>query len=295
MDGPQLARVVETLLMAATILLLVWAGVPESAPWRVVGRTVWDTLRSGRRVLYLLGGSAIIIANLLYLQLQIDDYLTSRIVARLGRDYTLDVYRIEGGLVAGLQQALAWLPLTWFLGFVYVVVFPCLVFVLIFVFDHLHHRRGLAMVLIGYAANYLLVLPFYLWLPVREVFHFYQHDLGSSGVRILLNDIHPVVMEAYRAMSGLDNCFPSFHTSLAVTMGLVAWHSRRWGFAALVSFFAAANVFSTLYLGIHWLTDVVAGLAVGLLAYGLAIVLSRRWAEGRRQTAEGSRQTGIRP
>lgn len=280
MDGPHLARFVETLLMAATVLLLVWAAAPETPPWRIVARTVERTLRSGRRALYLAAAISIILANLFYLQFQVDDYFTSCIVARLGRDYTADIYGIEGGSVAWLQQVLAWPPLTWFLGFVYVVVFPCLVFVLVFVFDHLRHRRGLAMVLIGYAANYALVLPFYLWFPVREVFHYYRHDLKSAGVRLLLDDIHPVVMQAYRAMSGLDNCFPSFHTSLSVTMGLVAWHTRRRGFATIVSFLAAANVFSTVYLGIHWLTDVAAGLVVGLLAYGLAVFFSRPWAKG---------------
>jgi len=266
--------------MAATILLLVWVGVPEVAPWRIVARSAWSTVRSGRRTLYLLACCSILLANLLYLRLGIDEKLTSRIVAERGRDYTADVYRIEGGAVAHFQQALACPPLTWFLGFVYVIVFPCLVFALLFVFDHLRHRRGLAMLLIGYLLNYLCELPFFLWFPVREVFHYYKHDLGFPGVRLLLDDIHPVVMQAYRAMSGLDNCFPSFHTSLGVTLALVAWHTGRTRFALLMTFLGAANALSTLYLGIHWFVDVVAGVAVGLLAYGLARLLSRRWAGG---------------
>ncbi|HUT33193.1 MAG TPA: phosphatase PAP2 family protein [Planctomycetota bacterium] len=279
MDGQLLARVVETLLMAATILLLVWAGAPETAPWRVVGRTAWDTARSGRRMLYFLACCSILVANFLYLQLEVDRQFTSWVITDRGRDYTADVYHLEGGAVAHLQQALACLPLTWFLGFIYVIVFPCLVFALLFVFDHLRHRRGLAMVLIGYFLNYVCELPFFLWFPVRETFHYYRHDLGSPGVRLLLDDIHPVVMQAYRAMSGLDNCFPSFHTSLGVTLALVAWHTGRVRFALLMTFLGAANALSTLYLGIHWFADVAAGAGVGLLAYGLAYGLSRRWAQ----------------
>lgn len=264
--------------MAATILFLVWVAAPDAAPWRVAARSAWSTVRSGRRALYVLACCSILIANLLYLELGVDEQFTSWVKADRGQDYTAAIHHLEGGAVARLQRALACAPLTWFLGFVYVVVFPCLVFVLLFALDHLRNRRGLAMVLIGYLFNYLLVLPFYLWFPVREVFHYYRHDLGSQGVRLLLDDIHPAVMQAYRTMSGLDNCFPSFHTSLAATMALVAWHSGRARFAWLISFFAAANALSTLYLGIHWLTDVIAGLAVALLAYGLAYGLSRRWA-----------------
>ena len=279
MDGPQLARVVETALMAVTIPLLVWAGVPEVAPWRVIGRSAWDTVRSGRRALYVLACCSILAANYLYLVFGIDDTFTSWVVARRGHDYTADVHGLEGGVVAHLQQALACPPLTWFLGFVYVIVFPCLVLAMLFVLDRLRKRRALAMVLIGYLLNYLTALPFFLWFPVRETFHYYKYDLGSQGVRLMLDDIHPVVMQAYRAMSGLDNCFPSFHTSLGVTMALVAWHTGRVRFALLMTFLGVANALSTLYLGIHWLSDVVAGTGVGLLAYGLACVLSRRWAQ----------------
>lgn len=278
MDGQQVARFVETLLMAATILLLVWVGVPEAAPWRVAARSAWATLRNGRRAVYVLACCSILLANYLYLQLGVDERFTAKVIAARGRDFTGDIHALEGGLVAGLQQTLESAALTWFLGFVYVVVFPSLVFVLLFVFDHLGHRRGLAMVIVGYLANYLLVLPFYLWMPVREAYHYYRHDLGSAGVRLMLDDIHPVVMKAYRAMSGLDNCFPSFHTSLGLTMALLAWHTGRRGFAAVFTFFAAANALSTLYLGIHWLADVVAGVVVGVIAYALALLLSRRWA-----------------
>jgi len=160
-------------------------------------------------------------------------------------------------------------------------VFPSLVFVSIFVFDQLDDRRGLAMVLLGYAFNFLLVLPFYLVFPVRETFHFYTADLHSQAVQMLLDDIHPAIIEGYRAMSGLDNCFPSFHTSLAVTLALVAWHAGRPRYAWLVTLFAAANVLSTVYLGVHWVTDVAAGLAVGVVAYVVARRASLRWSAER--------------
>jgi len=292
MNGPQLAQLVETLLMVATTLLFLWIAVPEVRPWRCVGDTLRNTLTSRRRMLYLAACSSILFANYFYLQLGIDDHFTSLIVDCRGHDYTADIHRIEGDGVAALQQALRCPPLTWFLGYVYVIVFPCLVIVLLFAFDRLRDRRGLALLLIGYTLNYLIVLPFYLWFPVREVFHFYREDLGTGAVRLLLDDIHPVVMQAYRTMSGIDNCFPSFHTSLTVTLALLSWHAGRRRFAWLITAFAAAIVFSTLYLGIHWLCDVAAGLAVGVVAYVFARWLSRPWAQ---QGTEPASPGGGRP
>jgi len=280
MSDEQLVRLIECALGVVTILALVWVGVPEARPWSVVWETCRRTVRSGKRLLYLAAGLSILTFNYLYLVFGLDQACTAWVVHFFGsQDFTHLVHGLEGEAVATVQRTFDWLPLTWFLGFVYVVVFPSLVFVAIFVFDHLRNRRGLAMVLIGYILNYLFELPFYLLFPVREVFHYYRNDLGSSSVRLLLDDIGEVIMRAYRAMSGLDNCFPSFHTSLAVTLALVCWHTGRRRFASVVTFLAIANVFSTVYLGIHWVSDVAGGVVVGLVSYWLARMLSRRWPE----------------
>jgi len=279
MSGTQLVQVVEMALMVPTTLLLLWIAVPEVAPWRAAWESLCGAFRSPRRVLYLAAGCSILAVNYLYLHLGLDERFTGWVVESRGRDYTSSIHSLEGEAVAGIQSALAWLPLTWFFAYVYVIVFPCFVFVAMLVFDRLRSKRGLAMVLIGYFLNYLVELPFFVVFPVRETFHFYQHDLGSQGVRLLLDDISPVVMEAYRAMSGLDNCFPSFHTSLGVTMALVSWHTGRRSFALVMTGFGLANALATLYLGIHWVSDVAAGAAVGVLAYVFARWLSRRWAQ----------------
>jgi len=282
MAAPQLARLIESLLGVITILVFIRVAVPEARPWRVILRTLGRLVGRGHRWLYLGACLSILAFNYLFLVFELDARCTNWVKSSNGgHDFTRLVYGLEGEAVAHVQAALNWLPLTWFLGYVYVVVFPCLVFVSIFVFDQLDDRRGLAMALLGYALNFLLVLPFYLVFPVRETFHFYTTDLGSDAVRMLLNDIHPAIIEGYRAMSGLDNCFPSFHTSLAVTLALVAWHAGRPRYGWLITFFAAANVFSTVYLGVHWVIDVAAGLVVGVAAYVLARRASLRWSAAR--------------
>ena len=279
MSGPDLARLVETVLGVATALVFLQIVIPDKRPWAVVAESVRRLFWSPRRLLYLGACLSILVLNYLYLVLGIDEHCTAWVVGRRGADFAQLIHqRIEGDAVARIQAAVAWLPLTWFFGYAYVVVFPCLVFVAIFVFDCQRDRRGLALVLVGYLLNFALVLPFYVCVPVRETFVYYQESgLSGPAARMLLDDISPAVMVAYRTMSGVDNCFPSFHTSLAATMACVAWHGGR-RFGALITFFAAAIVLSTAYLGVHWLTDVAAGLVVCVAAYGLARRLTRRWA-----------------
>jgi membrane-associated phospholipid phosphatase len=110
----------------------------------------------------------------------------------------------------------------------------------------------------------VIALPFYFLFPVKEMW-----AGNPEKVRLLVDLVSPAVMEAYRANSALDNCFPSLHTSLALTVAIVASRGEGRRAAAVLWILAVAVVLSTLHLGIHWLTDIGAGIV-------LAIALGRR-------------------
>jgi len=120
--------------------------------------------------------------------------------------------------------------------------------------------------------DYAISLPFFMLFPIPERWAF-----PESGA-ILLSDLWTSkLIEAFRPISGLDNCFPSFHTSLTVVIVLVCYVYRlrfRHSAAAL----GATIVLATLALGIHWVADIVSGLAVGVLSVVVALRLERRLA-----------------
>jgi membrane-associated phospholipid phosphatase len=91
----------------------------------------------------------------------------------------------------------------------------------------------------------------------------------------LLSDLWaPELIEVFRPISGLDNCFPSFHVSLTVVMVAFAFIYRlRYRWSAL--WIGLLIGFSTSVLGIHWLTDIAAGLATGILAVAVARLMDR--------------------
>ena len=68
------------------------------------------------------------------------------------------------------------------------------------------------------------------------------------------------------------NVFPSLHASLSITVLLLAWTTRaefpRW--VVLAAVLAGSVVLSTMALGIHWATDVVAGIALTFVAMTLS-------------------------
>jgi membrane-associated phospholipid phosphatase len=187
-----------------------------------------------------------------------------RITAKLGYQMTGWIHRMEGDWASVIQR-LEWPPATFFFTFIYVIVLPVLLAAPIILAAAEERKalfRGLSL---GLVINYIAGLPFYFFFPVKEMW------AGNPGkVQLLMDRVSPLIMESYRANSALDNCFPSLHTSLALTVPLVI--GRAGGPAMAVATWATAILvaFSTLYLGIHWASDVAAGALLAVLAAAIA-------------------------
>ncbi len=126
------------------------------------------------------------------------------------------------------------------------------------------------------AFDYWISLPFFLLFPLPER---WAHP--ESGA-VLLSDLwHTGLIEMIRPISGLDNSFPSFHVSTSVTLVAVCYLFRL-PFRHSVAALAATVVLSTFVLGIHWLPDIVAGLALGVLSVLLARRLDLQLARAER-------------
>lgn len=115
---------------------------------------------------------------------------------------------------------------------------------------------------------YLISMPFFLFLPVPERWAY------PESQAILLSDLWSVrLIETIRPISGLDNSFPSFHVSGTIALALV-WYVLRLPLRHTVAWLAAAVLLSTFILGIHWLADIAAGLALAFVAMRMALRLN---------------------
>ena len=146
----------------------------------------------------------------------------------------------------------------------YFVVFPLLLVLVGVALERRGSIRPYRRFSLGVAINYLISLPFFLFFPVPERW-FYP----ESGAMVL-SDLWSVhLIELFRLISALDNSFPSFHVSLTVLVVVMSMLHRlrfRWS----VLFLGASIALATFALGIHWVTDLVAGAATGVLSAVLA-------------------------
>ncbi|MFC3897091.1 phosphatase PAP2 family protein [Lentzea rhizosphaerae] len=105
----------------------------------------------------------------------------------------------------------------------------------------------------------------------------------NGVVKALVGRLRPVVDFPVAATTGTS--FPSGHSmGSLVSYGVllliflpVVRRSARWLFASLVGVVVVAVGFSRMALGVHFLSDVIAGWLLGLLWLGITAIAFRRW------------------
>ncbi|MFL0196648.1 phosphatase PAP2 family protein [Clostridium sp. WILCCON 0269] len=99
-----------------------------------------------------------------------------------------------------------------------------------------------------------LITPFYLTFHLQEVWYVLKQPDG------LARHLNP------NAAAGITlNCFPSMHTSISFAMFLLALREKNKLFKFIFGFFCLSIIYSTLYLEIHWILDVIAGMILGYI------------------------------
>jgi hypothetical protein len=267
------STLIPALLFLPTLALFVALAFPGRSPGRVAALAV-GRIAQDRSLLRLVAGMAAVIAVNVGLT-AVDRHFTSLV----GHDFARDLHRIEGDAVRAVQGAFGHPLLTAFLAWVYVLVYPILVIVSLVVYAVRGDEERLRVFGAAYFANYVLVQPFYFFFPVTEPAY-----VAGSGVTNGIETLLPGFMDGYRLTSGIDNCFPSLHTSLSLSVALVAASSpcRAWRLLAGVS--AALTAFSTVVLGVHWMSDLIAGVVFGWACWRVAVALvTLRTAEAREE------------
>ncbi|WP_409346599.1 phosphatase PAP2 family protein [Paenibacillus sp. MBLB4367] len=117
-------------------------------------------------------------------------------------------------------------------------------------------KKMLSYALSGHLLQFPLILPFYNLILLREVW-------WVKGQPDLLKR---TFADQNELLVSVMNCFPSMHTSISFAMLLLALREKDFIFKWLMVVYCSAIIFSTMYLQIHWVLDVIAGMA---FAYGV--------------------------
>ena len=186
-------------------------------------------------------------------------------------DFTHFIYSLEGDFVETFQSFFWNAYAKWWFIFVYTIIYGLLYYFFVLYFTvWVDDERMLKKITNAFLFTYIIAMPFYLFFPVNEVWtthvmyepYNYGHTIG------VLHDALPGSEAYLYTICSINNCFPSLHTSFSLTIFFLLiindflW--RRY-LLPVVGLFSISVVIATLYLGVHWVTDVIAGALLAIL------------------------------
>jgi membrane-associated phospholipid phosphatase len=199
-----------------------------------------------------------------WIQTSLDSVLTPGSLGASGGYPIADAFRwFEGDLSFELHDTTSAVAYYGY-SLAYFVVFPVLCLYAAVALSRRRDPRPYQVVSLAVAIDYAISLPFFLFFPVPE-----RWSSPATEAMLLSDKVSDRLIELIRPVSGLDNCFPSFHVSLTVVVVAACFLFRvPLRMSALAC--GATIVLSTFVLGVHWIPDMIAGLAVGIVSVLLA-------------------------
>jgi len=177
---------------------------------------------------------------------------------------------VEGTFVATIQgyahpALTAYFSYSYIYGYIFLLVFP------VFAYLVLPDTRPIRETVLAYSLNYAIGVTCYVLFIAYG-----PRNVMPDLVDQLLYTNWPESQLLTSEVNTNVNVFPSLHTSLAVTVAALAYRTRkaypRW---LPVSILLAISVtISTMYLGIHWGIDVLAGVALAGISVAGSIWLT---------------------
>ena len=111
---------------------------------------------------------------------------------------------------------------------------------------------------------YILAIPFYLFFNVRVTGNYIPE------METIAYDLTPQIQNWFIQIDPFTNGMPSLHIGLpfAIWLTMERWDSdERWlRYRRLLLLFITITAFAILYLGIHWVSDIIGGIIVAVIA-----------------------------
>ncbi|MDG5820590.1 phosphatase PAP2 family protein [Natronococcus sp. A-GB7] len=190
----------------------------------------------------------------------------------IGHNITHTLFALEQRLLGEtpvvLLQSIQTEALTEFFVFIYIYGYAFLLLFPIVAYFALDEMEELSTLLLAFTANYGIGLLCYILFIAYG-----PRNFDPLLFEPLLYDAFPQSRTLTNQVNQNTNVFPSLHTSLSMTVFFLAWLTRdRYPLWVPLSGFLAVSVaISTMYLGIHWFLDVVAGTVLALVSVYIGV------------------------
>lgn len=186
-------------------------------------------------------------------------------------NFTPMIHEFEGNTIFWIQNALVSQPMTWFMAIIYIGSFLFIMTFSLALFSYMDMKMAAYKLSLLYLVLFFLTVPFYLFMLVYTPSYPKMFYPGAqsiiTGMEPLLYNFGPNVNEFFMNYDTFNNCFPSMHIGypvailLTLIINVKGYKAYKYFLLASIGFIALAIV----YLGIHWLTDIIGGFLIAIL------------------------------
>ena len=206
----------------------------------------------------------IIIVFSVYIWKDLFDGLDRSLMANTRIDMTPYVYAIEGDVVLWIQEAFRSVLFDQILTHFYVMGFMAMTFSSLIYPIYFDDRYMADRVCLSMFWVYIFAIPFYLFFNVRVT------GDHIPLMETIAYDLTPEIHNWFTRIDPFTNGMPSLHIGLpfAVWLSMQKWdEDGRWRkYRVFLLIFISITAFAIIYLGIHWLVDIIGGMVIAIFA-----------------------------
>ena len=196
------------------------------------------------------------------------NFIDAPVTEWIGHDFANNVRALEGDSVYWFSQNWHAL-LVYIFVTIYIAIYPFFLWFSPLYFLITDNKKAMKTFAYGFLLIYAIALPFYLFLPITNVYTFYE---ASSALESAI----PSVEKFFYSTTTQNNCLPSLHTAMIILVTYSVSLTGNKKFTYFAIFTMIAVIISVIYLSIHWIIDVITG---GILAVGVIFLLKKIMGE----------------
>jgi membrane-associated phospholipid phosphatase len=194
------------------------------------------------------------------------DPITTNMVSH---DFANNIQAIEGDFVYWFSQN--WTPvLVYFFVLIYIGIYSFTLWFSPIYFLLTNSKKAMKTFAYGLLLIYAIALPFYLFLPITNVYTYYN-------VSSALESVIPTIESFFYTTTTQNNCLPSLHTAMTILLAYSVSLTGNKKLTYFSYFVMICVIISIIYLSIHWIMDVLTG---ALITIGVILIL-RRYMRGK--------------
>ena len=248
-------NVVELWLISLSLinLILFTIGLIVFMPKKVYKTSIAEFYRIFKEQrLYLL----IIVGVVLFHLIEVN-IIDSAVTEWIGYDFANNIQHIEGNIIYLFSQY--WTPaIVYFFVIMYIAIYPFTLWFSPIYFIAADEKKAMKTLAYGLLLIYSIALPFYLFMPITNVYTFY--NLESA-----LNNVIPTVENFFYTTTIQNNCLPSLHVAMSILITRSVHLTGNKKLSYFTYFCTASVIISVIYLAIHWITDVICGTLLAIV------------------------------